>query len=249
MFVVGFPFFVTSDAGKYRVIIGIQVAIRTTVPNSLVSSTIYWEERTIVIESCRHPAGIGSVALDTICWEARACMIWIGGIGIIIHMAGKTICTYITKVIHVMTSVAIGYVVTSGKRKEIMYDARGIPAKSQGRMTIDTILRKANRHMVWILSCQVVVPVAFDTFISEARKDQAAFVGMTFHATQIAVCTNQGKTVFLMDLGNIKNKPIFGSMTPHTIISYRSPMHIGMARKAIGGSLIENQISMAGFTI
>ncbi|MAN59356.1 MAG: hypothetical protein CMC08_05920 [Flavobacteriaceae bacterium] len=130
-----------------------------------------------------------------------------------------------------------------------MVYAFGIPAKSERVVALNAICGESSRNVVRILGSEVVVTMAFNTFVANWVEHQGGFVGMAFHTTQVGVYPDKGKSILLVYFWNIKDEPTIGRVAPHTIIAYRLVMDIGMAGNAIGWRIFEDQITMARGTI
>jgi len=145
-----------GHTGKDGEVVGHIVAIDTFVPFALVCATIDREELTVVIESGRHPPGIGRVAGRTVGWESGCGMVGVTGIVVIVQMTGYTFGRGVLKIVVDMAGSAVGYGMPQCKWEELVVDGGRHPP-GIGTVTGRTIGGEIGCLMIGIAGLGIVV--------------------------------------------------------------------------------------------
>jgi len=161
MVIIGFGLLVTGQACKHSVVTGILMAFGTTVPNLTVLAAVNWEVLPVVIESCRCPSGISSMAGRTICWKMCSSVIRVICLVKVSLMTRHAFRIRVSIAIACMTLFAILDVVAQCQGEEVMVNLSGTPTRISG-VTGRTIGRIAHALVIRVLRASIVGLMAAD---------------------------------------------------------------------------------------
>ena len=131
---------VADGTTEFRVIVHIQVAIRTGVPCSLMFSGVYGEEISVmIIKVGRAPSGSHTVAQGAIRAKIQTRMIHRLRIVVVALMAGNAFRRNVGVAASFVAGCAVCNVMSIGKRKEEMKITASGPAFGEGIVALDTI--------------------------------------------------------------------------------------------------------------
>ena len=128
-----------------------------------------------------------------------------------------------------------------GKREESVVDIIGRPIEAIHPVALLTIDRKSGVMVVGVGGGVEIIQVAIDTVIADPVKLQGRFRYVAIIATQHCMCPQQGKSIFLMQFGNVVHQPVLGRMAPGAVRTNSGAVHIRMAGNTFGACLGKNQ--------
>lgn len=123
---------------------------------------------------------------------------------------------------------AIGNFMALGQREKIVIDFIGMPIETRHLMAFDTIGGKTGAFVIGVGAGSVIVAVAIDAIVSDAVESQTGFGFVAVGASGQRMSAHQGKTIVLVQCGNVIDQPVLGGMTTGAVGAGRPVVQIGM---------------------
>ena len=140
-----------------------------------------------------------------------------------------------------MATGAIFDFMSPGKREESVVDIIGRPIEAIHPVALLTIDRKGGVIVVGVGGGVEIIQVAIDAVIADPVKLQGRFRYVAIIATQHCMRPQQGKTILLMQFGDIVHQPVLGRMAPGAVRTNSGAVHVRMAGNTFGARLGKNQ--------
>ena len=148
-------------------------------------------------------------------------------------MAGKTVVWRAGIIACYVAFCAIRNLVALGEREEIMFHLIRPPAGLLQIVAFLTIRRKAGLFVVWIGSGVVIFQVAAGAIISDPFKCQGRGRLVALRTIKGFVYAGQREPIFLVQVGDIVDDPVVGSMATRAIRAHRLLVHIRVAGNTV----------------
>ncbi len=176
----------------------------------------------------------------TICWNVEFHMIGICCLIEVCLVAGDAVGRSIRKIICQVALFTVLNIVSFGQRKKIVTtDNICVPIVSQWVVAVYAVGRKIRRFVVGAVGILKILQMTTHTIIAISTKPQVAIRRVTIDTSQIIVCPHQWKTIFFVQLRNVVDQPILGSVAPRTIASSRHIVYITMTSNALSRRFIK----------
>ena len=230
MVIIRFRIHVTGDAGEFRIISRVGMALGTGRPFALVLAGVDREVgRIVVLVGCRSPSRIGGVAGGTVGGESTLDVVGIQG-GL--EIGGMTRDAIRRRILVGSVGVALGAIrdgMTQGQGEEAVVHLVRIPVDLVNVMAIRTIGGEVVLDVVGAGGGLEVLQVAVDTVVAQAIEAQAGLRLVTVETAHGGMCAHQGKTIIEVDLGHIIHQPVVGRVTTGTILANGLLVDVHMA--------------------
>lgn len=250
VFIIGLGIGMARCTRKFGKIHRIGVAILAGIPLAFVFTTVYRKVFPIMRQIlCGHPVRIGGMALDTVLRKAQHLVVGIYRGFVIIFMTGYAFRRGIGECSTGMAFGTIGYVVSLGKRKEVVIDPLGGPVKSRNIVAILAARGKANLLVIGTCRGQVVRTMAIDAFVAKTIKAQRGFRGVALGTGSQGMSAEQRKTIVLMKFQYVVYQPVGRIVASGTIGADGAVVHVGVAGITIHFRFGEDQAFVAGTAI
>lgn len=199
---------VTAQAGEAGIVPRVLVALGAAVPFARVGSGVDREVGGIVNpEISRTPAGGGGMAQGAFGGKPRSLVGRVGGIRIILTVAGIAFCRGVLKVSRGMAPAAILDVVPAGEREECVAESRPAPGIGVQFMADGTVGTEVSFHVVRIGRSLVIGHVTIDAFHPQGIEPEQGGGGMARGTLCGIMGPSQGEAALQVDVGDVGHQP------------------------------------------
>lgn len=148
-----------------------------------------------------------------------------------------------------MAGGAIIYGVAFLQREEAVVHGVGGPTGCFGIVALEAICRKAGIAMVGVGGIVEIIEVAGSTVVADAVETQARLGGVALGTTHGCMHADEGKTLLLVQPGDVVHEPIVGGVATGAITADGVLVDVSMATDARALSLRKYQAFMAIATV